>query len=187
MFYRFLKRHTDIDIPVDTGDFRLIDKKVAEVFLTLKEKNKFIRGLISWVGFKQTHIEYIRDKRHSGKTKYSFSKMVSFALDGITGFSAFPLKVATYLGMMGVVFGFFLFVYSMFSYFFVKNTLSGWTSLMLTSIFLGSIQLLSLGVIGEYIRRIYDEVKNRPNYVIDVIKQKKGSKKDSFSKRIFTD
>lgn len=176
-FYRILQKTTQIDIPVDTGDFRLIDKKIADVFLGLREKNKFIRGLISWIGFKQTSVEYVRDKRHTGKTKYTLSKMLNFALDGITGFSSTPLKLASYFGGFGILVAIGIAIYSLVAMLVFKNSVSGWTSLILTIIFFASLQLLSLGVIGEYIRRIYDEVKDRPNFIVGKKKSSKGKGK----------
>lgn len=186
-FYRALKKITQIDIPVDTGDFRLIDRKVVDVFLQLKEKNKFIRGLISWIGFKQTYVEYIRDKRHSGTTKYTLNKMINFALDGLTGFSATPLKLAGYFGFIGILIAILIAIYSLFSLFIFENSISGWTSLILTIVFFASLQLLSLGIIGEYIRRIYDEVKNRPDFIVEkkISQDSKKKKKISNNKIIF--
>ena len=180
-FYRLLQKTTQIHIPVDTGDFRLIDQKVAQIFLKLREKNKFIRGLVSWIGFKQTSVEYIREKRHTGKTKYTLGKMLNFALDGITGFSSTPLKLAGYFGFMGIFFAFCIAIYTLVSLFIFKNNVNGWTSLILTIVFFASLQLLSLGIIGEYIRRIYDEVKDRPNFIVG---EKISSKKiDSKNKK----
>jgi polyisoprenyl-phosphate glycosyltransferase len=175
LFYRFLRRITDVDIPLDTGDFRLIDKQILLVLKALKEKNRFIRGLISWIGFKQTGIPYDRDKRYSGETKYPLKKMLKFAVDGITSFSSAPLKLATYVGFFSAILSLLFVLYSFLVWLFVDSVIPGWTSTITAVLFLGGIQLISLGIIGEYIRRIYDEAKDRPNFIIEQIKRTKGS------------
>lgn len=165
-FYKILSNLADIDIPRDTGDFRLIDKKVIESFKEMPERNRFIRGMISWVGFKQTFVEYNRDERFAGKTKYPLKKMIKFATDGIISFSSKPLKVMSSLGILTLVVSFLILLYSIISKLY-GNTSSGWTSIMCVLVFLSGVQLLSLGIIGEYIARIYDESKNRPLYLVN--------------------
>ncbi|MDT8716176.1 glycosyltransferase family 2 protein [Clostridium sp. 19966] len=167
-FYRFLHNMSDIDIPLDTGDFRLMDRKVVNVFNSMKENNRFVRGMVSWAGFKQIPIEYERDERFAGETKYPLKKMLKFASDGIVSFSAKPLKLVGSIGLICVVLSFLIFLYAII----VKiagshNVISGWTSIMVVVTFLGGVQLLSVAVLGEYIGRIYDESKGRPLYIIE--------------------
>lgn len=168
MFYKMLNSLSDIEIPKDTGDFRLADKKVIEVINQLPEHNKFLRGLFSWVGFKQIPLEYERKERFAGKTKYPLKKMIKLALDGITSFSTKPLKILGVLGIFSVLISFIILIYALISFAFNLNHLTpGWTSLMVTITFLGGIQLLSIWLISEYVGRIYDESKGRPEYIID--------------------
>ncbi len=168
MFYQTLNALSDVEIPKDTGDFRLVDKKVIDVINSLPEHNKFLRGLFSWVGFKQTPFEYERKERFAGKTKYPLKKMLKLASDGIISFSSKPLKMVGGLGMLSVLASFIILIYSVLSYIFNWNHLTaGWTSLMVTITFLAGIILISLWMISEYIGRIYDEVKARPQYIID--------------------
>ncbi|HII4515512.1 MAG: glycosyltransferase family 2 protein [Clostridium perfringens] len=164
-FYRFLATMSDVEIPKDTGDFRLIDRRVVEAFKEMPERNRFIRGMISWIGFNQTYIEYNRDERFAGETKYPLKKMLKFASDGIIAFSSKPLKLMSFLGGTTIFLSIILMVYALISKLFYKTD-SGWTSLMFVILFFSGVQLLSLGVIGEYIARIYDESKNRPLYLI---------------------
>lgn len=165
-FYKFLDSMSDTKIPQNTGDFRLIDKKVAEVFLQLPERNRFIRGMISWVGFKQVAIEYVRDERFAGETKYPLKKMIKFAKDGIIGFSSKPLKLITTLGLFSVLISFIILIYTLVSKILQADIEQGWTSIMVAISFFSGVQLLSLGIVGEYIARIYDETKGRPLYII---------------------
>ncbi|WP_195972846.1 glycosyltransferase family 2 protein [Clostridium thermobutyricum] len=164
-FYRFLGKMSDVKIPKDTGDFRLIDKSVVEAFRQMPEHNRFIRGMISWIGFNQTYIEYTRDERFAGETKYPLSKMIKFASDGIIAFSSKPLKLMTGFGIFAIIIAFLIFIYAIISKIFFHTSL-GWTSLMCVMVFFGGVQLISLGIIGEYIGRIYDESKRRPLYLI---------------------
>ncbi|MBQ3413895.1 MAG: glycosyltransferase family 2 protein [Clostridia bacterium] len=167
MFYKTLNALSDVEIPKDTGDFRLVDRKVVDVINSLPEHNKFLRGLFSWVGFEQTAFEYERKERFAGKTKYPLKKMLKLASDGIIGFSTKPLKIVGGLGILSIIISFGVLIYSILSYIFKWNMLTpGWTSLMITMTFLGGIILLSLWMMGEYISRIYDESKNRPQYII---------------------
>lgn len=165
-FYKFLNYMSDIDIPKDTGDFRLIDRKVAEVFKQMPEKNRFVRGMMSWIGFNQTFVEYERDARFAGETKYPLKKMLKFASDGIIGFSTKPLKLVSSIGIFSVIISIIVFLYSLFSKFYFHAATSGWTSIISLIAFFGGVQLLSLGIVGEYIARIYEESKNRPLYII---------------------
>jgi dolichol-phosphate mannosyltransferase len=162
-----LKNITSVDIPVDTGDFRMMDWKVVEVLNRMPEQHKFIRGMVSWVGFKQTYVEYDRDQRHSGKTGYTFSKMLRFAIDGITGFSNIPLKVATWVGF-GISFvSFILIAYTLYARFVSLDYVEGWASIMVSILFIGGIQLICLGLIGEYIIRMDANLRQRPLYIIN--------------------
>jgi polyisoprenyl-phosphate glycosyltransferase len=166
-FYRLLQRITTIDIPLDTGDFRLIDRKIVDYLKQMSEKNKFLRGQIAWLGFKQTEVVYDRDKRKYGQTGYPISKMLKFAMDGITGFSDQPLLVVSKLGFVFSFVSFIIMMYAFYSYFILERTITGWTSLIISSMFIGGVQLISIGVIGEYISRINKNVLNRPLYIIE--------------------
>ncbi len=166
-FYRILKNITSVDIPLDTGDFRLIDRKVMERLRDMGEYNKFIRGQVAWLGFKQTYVLFDREERKGGKTSYTLSKMIKLALDGITGFSNFPLKLASWLGFTVAVISFLLLFFALISKMLYMVPISGWTSLIIAISFLGGIQLLSLGIIGEYISRINEESRGRPVFVIE--------------------
>ncbi|HEY0828888.1 MAG TPA: glycosyltransferase family 2 protein [Bacilli bacterium] len=166
MYYRLLKSMTSVDIPLDTGDFRLIDRKVCDVMKGLKEKNRYVRGLVSWVGFRQTGVDYIREERFAGVTKYPLRKMIGFALDGMASFSYKPLKLATYTGffMSFASFAYLLFV--LYQRLFTDLTVQGWTSIVAMNLFFNGVMLIILGIIGEYIGRIYDESKDRPLYIV---------------------
>ncbi len=166
IFYRIIRKLTQFDIPVDTGDFRLMDRKAVDAFLKLPERHRFIRGLVSWIGFKQIGVEYKREPRKFGETHYPFKKMFKFALDGVTSFSSFPLQVSTYLGLMTSFVSFLGVILTLYFRIFTDRTIQGWTSMLIAVLFLGGIQLLSLGVIGEYLGRVFDEVRNRPLYFV---------------------
>jgi dolichol-phosphate mannosyltransferase len=165
-FYRLLARITSVDIPIDTGDFRIITRRVVDALRQMPEREKFLRGQIAWIGFNQTYIEYEREERQAGSTGYTWRKMLRFALDGITSFSNFPLKMATISGFVMSFVSFLLMVYALYSRFILKVYEPGWTSLMLSVLFIGGIQLVSIGIIGEYIGRISNNVKQRPLYLI---------------------
>ncbi len=165
-FYRLLQRMTSIEIPLDTGDFRLIDRKVVDALKRMPEQTKFLRGQIAWVGFRQTAVEFERAERKHGETGYSLSKMIHFALDGITGFSDKPLSFVTKLGFVFSGVSFLIILYAIFAHFVMKETITGWTSLIISSMFIGGIQLISLGIIGTYISRINRNILNRPLYII---------------------
>ena len=166
IFYRLLQKLTHVDIPPDTGDFRLIDRKVITALNEMPEKNRFMRGMISWTGFRQTGITYVREERFAGETKFPFFKMLKFALTGITSFSFVPLQLASYFGFIVSAGAFISGLYVLYLKFFTDKTIQGWTSLMIALLFLGGIQLITLGIIGEYIGRMSEEVKQRPEYLI---------------------
>jgi dolichol-phosphate mannosyltransferase len=166
LFYRLLAKMTSIDIPVDTGDFRIIDRKVVDILKQMPEQQKYLRGQISWIGFKQTFLEYDRDERFAGKSGYTFRKLFRLALDGITSFSNFPLKFATMAGFIVSGISFLIMLYAIYSRFSPEQYVPGWASLMLAVLFIGGIQLIGIGIIGEYISRISDNVRNRPLYII---------------------
>ncbi len=165
MFYRVLGSLTDIDIPADTGDFRLIDRKVADAFLRMPERSRFIRGMMAWLGFKQTPIEYERDERFAGETKYPLKKMLKLASNGILSFSTQPLRLVLQMGLIAVVISFCLLIYAIVSKA-MGTAEGGWTSLMVAVTFLGGVQLVSIGVLGQYLARMFEESKARPLYVL---------------------
>ncbi len=167
LFYRIIYRITDIDIPLDTGDFRLIDRRAVDTLKSMRERHRFIRGMTSWIGFRQTGVEYVREERFAGETHYPFRKMFKFALDAITGFSYLPLQLATYLGfaIAGLsALAALVVIYARL--FLTSQAFFGQATTLVTVLFLGGIQLITLGIIGEYLGRIYDEVKQRPLYVV---------------------
>ena len=168
MFYNTLDALSDVEIPKDTGDFRLVDRKVVNTINEMPEHNKFLRGLFSWVGYKQIPFEYERKERFAGKTKYPLKKMLKLASDGIISFSTKPLKLVGYVGIVSILLSLIILIYSLVSFAFNLNNLTaGWTSIMVTVTFFAGVQLLSIWIISEYIGRIYDESKNRPQYIID--------------------
>ena len=167
LFYKALNTFSDVEIPNDTGDFRLVDKEVIDEVNAMPEHNKFLRGLWSWTGYKQVPFEYERDRRFAGKTKYPLKKMIKLAQDGIIGFSNKPLKMVGALGIASILISIIILVYALISYAFKLNNLEpGWTSIMVTVTLFAGVQLVSLWIISEYIGRIYDEVKSRPQYII---------------------
>lgn len=166
MFYRLIYRITDVKIPLDTGDFRLIDRKVVDVMNSMREKHRFLRGMSSWIGFKQIGVEYKRSARHAGVTKYPFRKMLKLALNAITGFSYFPLQVATYFGFISAGLAILAIPIVAVLRLAGSHFFEGQTTTLISVLFLGGVQLISLGILGEYVGRIYDEVKGRPLYVV---------------------
>lgn len=166
LFYRIFNKLTSINMPTDTGDFRLMSRRAVNALNEIREKDRFLRGLVSWIGFKQTKVFYQRKKRNRGFSKYPLLKMISFAFNGITSFSRSPLRLSL---IVGIICGLLSLVYLVISLvcFFQGKTLSGWTSLIVLITFFGSVQLFSIGILGEYIGRIFDEVKNRPLYLIE--------------------
>ena len=168
MFYDTLNALSDVEIPKNTGDFRLVDRKVVDTINSLPEHNKFLRGLFSWVGYKQYAYEYERQERFAGETKYPLKKMFKLASDGIISFSSKPIKLVGGLGIFSITISIIILIYALASYIFKLNQLSaGWTSIMVAITFFAGVQLLSLWVISEYIGRIYDEAKGRPQYIVD--------------------
>ena len=169
LFYRLLARLSDgVEIPLDTGDFRLMTRRALDVLQAMPERSRFIRGMVAWIGFKQTPLCYERDERFSGDTKYPFVKMCRLALDALTGFSIAPLRLASYVGLTLSVLTVGLIIYAMVGWI-EGRTVPGWTSLMIAVLVMGSVQMFVLGVIGEYIGRLYDQSKNRPLYIISEI------------------
>lgn len=166
-FYRILANIASINIPLDTGDFRIMDRKVVDVLKAMPEQNKFLRGQISWIGFRQTFVEYDRAERFGGETGYTYAKMFRFALDGITSFSDAPLRLASWMGFTVSGVAFLALLYALYGKFVLNQSVPGWASLIVSVLFLGGIQLISLGVIGEYLSRISANVKKRPLYVVD--------------------
>jgi len=168
LFYRFLNKMSSVPIPMDTGDFRLIDRKVVEALKKMPEHNRFLRGMSSWIGFKQIPFEYERKERFAGETKYPLKKMIKFAQDGIFSFSSKPLKVVEHLGFDTILIAIIFFIYLL-----VKISLGssinsiGWITTLTIACFIGGVQLVSIGIVGEYIARIYDESKCRPLYIVD--------------------
>lgn len=169
VFYRLIYRITDIDIPLDTGDFRLMDRRVVDVIRHMPERNRFLRGMVPWVGFKQTGVEYERRARFAGESKFSsVRQMLPFAVDAITSFSYLPLQLATYLGfLIAVIAGLAIVAVILLRLFGPENPLLGQATTLVAVLFLGGVQLISLGIIGEYLGRIYDEVKGRPLYLVE--------------------
>ncbi len=165
-FYRLLAKITSIEIPVDTGDFRIMDRRIVEVLRKMPEQEKYLRGQIAWAGYRQTFVEYDRDGRHAGRTGYTLRKMYRLALDGITSFSTAPLKFATALGFIVSMAAFFASLYVLYVKFISHNAVPGWASLMLVVLFLGGVQLICIGIIGEYISRMSANVRSRPLYVV---------------------
>lgn len=166
LFYRLIYRITDVDIPMDTGDFRLLDRKVVNVMVQMRERHRFLRGMSSWVGFKQTGVAYKRASRYSGVTKYPFRKMLKFASDAITSFSYFPLQVASYLGFLSAGLSIIAIPVVIILRIVGLHAFTGQATTLIAVLFLGGVQLISLGILGEYIGRLYDEAKGRPLYIV---------------------
>ncbi|MCL2004252.1 MAG: glycosyltransferase family 2 protein [Oscillospiraceae bacterium] len=166
LFYRTLNALTDVSIPVDTGDFRLLDRKAVEALKSLPERNRYVRGLVSWVGFRQTAVDYVRDERFAGETKYPLRKMLRFAADALTSFSYKPLKLSIFVGGLLSAASFVYLLVVLYLALFTEVTVAGWASLAAITLFFNGVVLIVLGIIGEYIGRIYDETKGRPLYII---------------------
>lgn len=176
-YYRLLRGVTGENIPADVGDFRLMSRRVADEMRKLREHDRFMRGIVSWVGFKQTGVEYNRDKRFAGKTKFPWRRMVSFALDGVLSFTTLPLRLAVWLGYLASM-GAFLYLISVFIQWTIGITVEGWATIMVALLFVGGVQLICIGIMGEYIGRIYMATKARPLYIVDevfqVVKENEG-------------
>lgn len=168
LFYRILKRMTAVDIPVDTGDFRLMDRKAVDQLKKMRERTRFVRGMVSWVGFKQCEVNYVREERFAGETKYPFKKMLKFAIDGMLSFSQIPLKFSSAFGFLCSAVSFFFIIYGfIIKVIFPSQAIPGWASTFVAALFLGGVQLICLGILGEYLGRIYEEIKQRPIYIVD--------------------
>jgi dolichol-phosphate mannosyltransferase len=166
LFYRTIRKMTNVDIPVDTGDFRLMDRSVVDQLKRMRERNRFVRGMVSWVGFKQGEVKYVRDRRYAGETKYPLKKMLRFAADGIVSFSQIPLRLASFLGFLASGLSFvFIFYGLIVKAYFPDRAIPGWTSIFVGLLFLGGVQLICAGILGEYLGRIYEEIKGRPLYI----------------------
>lgn len=166
-FYRLLKQLADVDIPTDTGDFCLLDRKVVEVLNAMPERNRYIRGLRSWVGFRQTAIRFERDPRFAGEVKYTFRKSLALAINGLVSFSTVPLRISTYIGLLAAIASILMALLVLYWRVFVPNSpLTGFTMVLMATFFLGAVQLVCIGILGEYIGRIYEEVKGRPLYTL---------------------
>ena len=166
LFYRIIYRITDVDIPMDTGDFRLLDRKVVDVIGQMRERHRFLRGMSAWVGFHQTGVEYKRSARYAGETKYPFKRMLKFALDAITSFSYLPLQLATYLGFIAAGISILAIPVVVAMRLAGSQAFFGQATTLIAVLFLGGVQLISLGILGEYIGRLYDEAKGRPLYIV---------------------
>jgi polyisoprenyl-phosphate glycosyltransferase len=165
-FYKLINRLSDVDIPRDTGDFRLMDRNALNQFLLMRESYRFVRGMVAWIGFNQTFVEYDRESRFAGQTKYPLKKMLRLASDAILSFSNTPLKIATFVGFITSIAAFIGIIYSLYVRLFTKSWVEGWTFLMIAILLIGGIILLVLGIIGEYVGRIYGEIKQRPLYIV---------------------
>lgn len=180
-FYRILTQLADVDIPTDTGDFCLMDREVVDLLNQMPERNRYIRGLRSWVGFKQTALKFDRDSRFAGAVKYTFAKSFGLAINGLVSFSSVPLRLSTYLGLFSAFVALIMAVLVFYWRFFTPHsTLTGFAAIAIAIFFLGAVQLISIGILGEYIGRIYEEVKGRPLYTLAEIGRKQnGSIGDS--------
>lgn len=165
-FYFLINKLGDINLQPSAADFKLLDKKVVTQLCTMRERDRMLRGMIDWLGFKNCGIEYKAPKRFAGKTKYNFKKMMLFAIDGITSFSSIPLRLSALLGFIVSFLSFIYIIYVLYIKLFTDETVSGWASILFSVLFIGGIQLITIGIIGEYIGRIYTEIKNRPLYVV---------------------
>ena len=174
-FYRILNYLSEVSIPLDTGDFRLMDRQVVDQLNAMPEKNRFIRGMVSWIGFNQTSIRYQRNARFAGETKYPLRKMLKFGLDGILSFSVKPLKLSIVMGFLSSGIALLMLLYTVYVRLATDQWQSGWASMLVALLFIGGVQLISIGILGEYIARIYNESKNRPLYIV---KKNLGQKKD---------
>jgi dolichol-phosphate mannosyltransferase len=183
-FYRLMRFVTKIDIPVDTGDFRLIDRVALDAVLSLRESNRFLRGMFVWVGFRQEPIHYEREARVAGETHYPFRKMLRFAIDAITSFSWVPLQLAVWLGLLVATLSFLYGLHVLYLGIMGRGV-AGWPSMMATVLFLGGVQLITIGLLGEYLGRLFDEVKGRPLYIVrEVIEREEAATADAANTRV---
>lgn len=166
VFYRLIRSLAAIDLPLDAGDFRLMSRQAVDALTSLRERNRYVRGMVAWIGFRREIVGYERDPRAAGSTKYPLGKMLRLAMDGIVSFSLRPLQISGALGALAALLGFGVLVYAVLERLAGRDVLPGWTSLMVAILFMGGVQLLSLAVLGEYVGRIYEEVKGRPLYIV---------------------
>lgn len=166
LFYRFINRLSKVQLPLDVGDFRLLDRRVVDVLLAMPERDRFLRGMVSWIGFRQIAVMYSRAERRAGESKYPLFKMLQFAADGVISFSLTPLRLALWVGFLSIGLAFAGILYALIIRLYTNDWVRGWTSIFTAVLFIGGAQLVTLGIIGEYIGRIYAEVKRRPLYVI---------------------
>lgn len=172
LFYRIIYRITDVKIPLDAGDFRLLDRKIVDIMGQMRERHRFLRGMTAWIGFRQIGVEYDRKERFAGTTKYSFRKMLKLALNAITSFSYFPLQLAAYLGFISTGISIIAILVVIYLWLTQKDLLLGQAATLIAVLFLGGVQLITLGILGEYIGRIYDEAKGRPLYIVSEAPEK---------------
>jgi dolichol-phosphate mannosyltransferase len=168
-FYKTINRMSSVDIPEQAGDFRLLSRRALDALLAMPERARFLRGMSSWIGFPQTGVEYQREARHAGETKYPLRRMLHFASDAMTSFSTTPIRIVTALGFVSVLLCLLALVWTLYERLFTDETVAGWTSVIVVVLFLGGVQLLSLGIIGQYVGRIFEEVKERPLYIVDEV------------------
>jgi polyisoprenyl-phosphate glycosyltransferase len=166
IFYRLLRRLADTEMPVDSGDFRLLDRRVVDAIVSMPERDRFIRGMVSWVGYRQVGVPYRRAARHAGSTKYPVAKMLRFALDGIFSFSVKPLRMSIHMGFLSAGIALMAILYALAMRVFTDRWVTGWTALIIAVLFVGGVQLISVGIIGEYVGRVYGEIKRRPLYLV---------------------
>lgn len=169
VFYSLIRKISNIEIPMDVGDYRLLSRKALNSLKQLPEKHRYIRGLVAWLGYQQTQILYERDRRFAGKTKYPLAKMIRFSMDGLSSFSILPLRVATFLGFLVSFVSFVFIAYALYVKVVLQIAVQGWTTLFIAILFLGGIQLICIGIVGEYIGMIHDEAKGRPLYLVSEI------------------
>jgi dolichol-phosphate mannosyltransferase len=179
LFYRLLSRITTTEIPEDVGDYRLLSRRAADALRAMPERARFLRGMAGWIGFRQTSVAYVRQPRAAGESKYPWGKQLRLALDGIVSFSLAPIKLVTALGFALVVFCVGVLVWTLYVRFFTSHHAQGWTSVIAVVLLLGGVQLLSLGVIGQYVARIFEEAKQRPLYLVDEVVESSVSSKAS--------
>lgn len=178
-FYRILNSLSEVPIPLDTGDFRLMDRQVVDHLIAMPEKSRFIRGMVSWIGFNQTSICYERSARFAGESKYPLMKMVKFGIDGILSFSVKPLKLSIMMGFACSGIAMLMLLYSVYIRLLTEHWVSGWTSILVSILFMGGVQLISIGILGEYVARIYNESKDRPLYIIKKSRKSDVAKADA--------
>lgn len=169
IYYRLIKEIAQIDMPVDVGDFRLMSRRAVDALKAMREMHRYVRGMVAWVGYNQCSVEYDREARFAGRTKYSLTRMLSFSWTGLTSFSVIPLRLATLMGLASAFIGFLYGIYALVAKYILHTAIIGWTSIVIIILLLGGIQLVCLGIIGEYIGKIYEEMKNRPLYLVKEI------------------